>query len=200
MKKLLNIGLLAAFLAFGGFLFGVAEQGKLLQENVIRLHVVANSDSEADQAVKLQVRDAITAYLSPILVDFKSQEEAREYLQAHLRELQEIANEVLAQLGSRDTAVVTLALEEFPRRVYDTFSLPSGVYESLRVRIGDAQGQNWWCVVFPQLCLSATAEDFDATAVAAGFPESLADALQGENEIRFFFLDCLGQLENFFFE
>lgn len=200
MKKLLNIGLLAAFLAFGGFLFGVAEQGKLLQENVIRLHVVANSDSEADQAVKLQVRDAITAYLSPILVDFKSQEEAREYLQAHLRELQEIANEVLAQLGSRDTAVVTLALEEFPRRVYDTFSLPSGVYESLRVRIGDAQGQNWWCVVFPQLCLPATAEDFDATAVAAGFPESLADALQGENEIRFFFLDCLGQLENFFFE
>lgn len=200
MKKLLNIGLVAAFLAFGGFLFGVAEQGKLLQENVIRLHVVANSDSEADQAVKLQVRDAITAYLSPILVDFKSQEEAREYLQAHLRELQEIANEVLAQLGSRDTAVVTLALEEFPRRVYDTFSLPSGVYESLRVRIGDAQGQNWWCVVFPQLCLPATAEDFDAIAVAAGFPESLADALQGENEIRFFFLDCLGQLENFFFE
>ena len=200
MKKLLNIGLIAAFLAFGGFLFGVAEQGKLLQENVIRLHVVANSDSEADQAVKLQVRDAITAYLSPILADFKSQEEAREYLQAHLRELQEIANEVLAQLGSRDTAVITLALEEFPRRVYDTFSLPSGVYESLRVRIGDAQGQNWWCVVFPQLCLPATAEDFDATAVAAGFPESLADALQGENEIRFFFLDCLGQLENFFFE
>lgn len=200
MKKLRNIGLLAALLAFSGFLFGVAEQGALLHENLIRLHVVANSDSEADQAVKLRVRDAITDYLAPVLAGFESREEAEEYLQAHLPDLQKIANEVLARLGSRDTAVVTLALEEFPKRIYDTFSLPSGVYESLRIRIGDAQGQNWWCVVFPQLCLPATSEGFDVTAAAAGFPESLTEALQGDNEIRFFFLDCLGQLENFFFE
>lgn len=200
MKKLWNIGLLAALLAFGGFLFGVAEQGALLHENLIRLHVVANSDSEADQAVKLRVRDAITDYLAPVLAGFESREEAEEYLQAHLSDLQRIANEVLARLGSRDTAVVTLALEEFPKRIYDTFSLPSGVYESLRIRIGNAQGQNWWCVVFPQLCLPATSEGFDVTAAAAGFPESLTEALQGDNEIRFFFLDCLGQLENFFFE
>jgi len=86
-------------------------------------------------------------------------------------------------------------------RNYDTFRLPAGVYESLRIVIGEGEGKNWWCVVFPELCLPATAEGFESVAVGSGFSEALSGALTGETqyEIRFFLLDCFGRLENFFF-
>jgi stage II sporulation protein R len=89
-------------------------------------------------------------------------------------------------------------VEEFSKRVYDTFSLPAGLYESLRIIIGEGEGKNWWCVVFPELCLPATSEGFEETASCAGFPDALTAALEGEEgyEIRFFLLDVLGRLEN----
>ena len=104
---------------------------------------------------------------------------------------------MLAQAGFPDTATVSLCLEEFATRVYDTFTLPAGLYESLRIVIGEGEGQNWWCVMFPSFCLPATSEGFEEVACGAGFSDTLTQTLEGEYEIRFFFLDALGAVENF---
>ena len=96
-------------------------------------------------------------------------------------------------------AVVTLCRETFDIRKYDTFTLPAGVYESLRVVIGEGQGHNWWCVAFPTLCMSATTEDFEAAAQTAGMDENLSETLTGGYQLRFFLLDALGRAENLCF-
>lgn len=184
------------------FWFGtVASDKDKLQEDLIRLHVVANSDSEHDQQVKLQVRDAITARLESVMGQLPDMEAAKSYLQENLPELEKIANDVLQAAGDGCHAVVTLAKEAFPSREYDTFTLPAGIYESLRVTIGSGEGQNWWCVVFPSLCVSATADGFEDTAVSAGFSDRLAGTLTGKPEyrLRFFVLDCFGWMENWFY-
>ncbi|MBQ6997199.1 MAG: stage II sporulation protein R [Oscillospiraceae bacterium] len=168
-----------------------------LNENLIRLHVVANSDSDEDQALKLKVRDAVVDKLQETMERFPTMEEAREYLQTHLSELQEYVNQVIRELGCTDTAKVSLDGEAFDTREYDTFTLPAGYYEALRVTIGEGQGKNWWCVVFPSLCVG-TKSDFADTAAGAGFSDTLTETLQQPTEIRFFLLDWLGQVENFF--
>lgn len=173
-----------------------------LHEDLIRLHVVANSDSEEDQSVKLLVRDAVVSSLEGNLKKLGDVREAKAYLQENLTKIQAVANETLERAGFDQTAVVTLCREAFDTREYDTFSLPAGVYESLRIVIGEGEGHNWWCVVFPTLCLSATTEGFEDTAAAAGFPDSLSAALEGEKEyeIRFYLLDAMGRLENILFQ
>ena len=172
-----------------------------LHEEVIRLHVVANSDSEADQSVKLLVRDAVMESLRGDLEKIGNVEAAKNYLQENLPKIQEIANDTLKMAGFSQNAVVTLCKEAFDTRHYDTFSLPAGVYEALRIVIGEGAGHNWWCVVFPTLCLSGAAEDFADTASAAGFPDSLTAAMTGKSsyEVRFYLLDAMGRLENIFF-
>lgn len=171
-----------------------------LSDNLIRLHVVAASDSKEDQSVKLQVRDAVINALQETVTRLPDAESAKAYLNEQLPYLQEIAEGVLKTAGMDDSVTVALAQESFPTRHYDTFSLPAGVYESLKITIGEGEGKNWWCVVFPSLCLPATSEGFADTAAGAGFPDSLTGALQrdGSYEVRFFFLDCFGWLENLF--
>ena len=171
---------------------------QLLREELIRLHVVAASDSEKDQALKLRVRDAVVESLKAEMNNLTDPEQAKEYLQQNLPKIEALANRVLREAGCSDVATVGLCLEEFSRRVYDTFTLPAGVYQALRITIGEGEGKNWWCVVFPSLCIPATTEGFEDVAAAAGFPESLTAALEGKEgyEIRFFLLDVLGQLEN----
>ncbi len=129
-----------------------------IYESVVRLHVLANSDSEADQALKLKVRDEILAYTSPKVIDSSSREEAIEILQGELDNIKKIAKEVVKSEGYEYSVDVTLTLEDYPTRNYESMSFPSGEYVSLRVLIGKAEGQNWWCVLFPPLCLSAASE------------------------------------------
>ena len=129
-----------------------------IYESVVRLHVLANSDSEEDQALKLKVRDAILAYTSPKVIDSASREEAITILQNELDEIERVAKEVVISEGYDYSVEVTLTLEEYPTRNYESMSFPSGEYVSLRVLIGEAEGQNWWCVLFPPLCLSAASE------------------------------------------
>ena len=174
----------------------IADRQKLRQE-LIRLHVVAASDSREDQAVKLEVRDAVIQAVQRELENFHDLDQAKAYLQENLPKIESVANEVLSRAGFADTATVSLCVEEFTTRVYDTFTLPAGLYESLRIVIGEGAGQNWWCVVFPSLCLPATSEGFEEVACGAGFSDTLTDTLEGEHEIRFFFLDALGSFENF---
>ena len=94
--------------------------------------------------------------------------------------------------------MVTLGKEVFDTRYYDTFTLPAGVYEALRITIGEGQGKNWWCVVFPTLCVPATSDGFEDVAAGAGFPDALTSALEGESgyELRFFLLDLLGKWQS----
>lgn len=177
----------------------IADRQRLNQE-LIRLHVVANSDAAEDQQIKLRVRDAIVESLRLGMEEVLDVEEAKAYLRQQLPQLEALANRVLREAGFSETAVISLNTEVFPTRDYDTFSLPAGVYEALRVTIGEGEGRNWWCVVFPEFCVPATAEGVEHVAVSNGFPDTLGETLTGSDgyQVRFFLLDCLGKLENLF--
>lgn len=144
-------------------------QQQRMAEKLIRLHVVANSDAAEDQRVKLVVRDAVLAEAGALLADAS---DARAAIAGGLPQLEAAANAALHAEGSADTARVSFRRELFPTRVYSTFSLPAGVYPSLRVTLGEGNGHNWWCVIFPSLCTPATADGFAAAAAAGGFTQA----------------------------
>lgn len=198
LAKMIGICVLLVVIVWFGT---VVSDRRHLNEDLIRLHVVAESDSEADQQTKLRVRDAVTAYLQANMDTNMDKEQAKQWLQDHLPQIRDTANEALALYDPDGSAEVSLKKEAFPTRTYDTFTLPAGVYESLRVTVGDGEGKNWWCVVFPSLCIPATTDGFEAAAAGAGFSDSLTGAITEEEpyRIRFFVLDCLGWLENFLF-
>lgn len=198
IRRITACFLLAALFWCGGLLCDRYR----LRQNLIRLHVVANSDTFEDQQRKLMVRDAVTASLEKELQNVKDTELAKLYLQEKLPYIQLIAENTLQALGCKDEVIVSLCREAFDTRVYDTFTLPAGVYNALRIVIGEGQGRNWWCVVFPSLCIPVTSESFEDTAAAAGFPEELNHALTGEDgyELRFAILDVMGRLENILFQ
>ena len=197
MKKLLKPVFICFLLVCLVYTIALVLDRQKLRNELIRLHVVAASDSEEDQAIKLQVRDAVLESLQAGLENATDIEAAKAYIQAQLPKLEHAANQVLAAAGCGDVATVSLQVEEFAARVYDTFSLPAGLYDSLRITIGEGAGRNWWCVTFPTLCIPATTEGFEAVAAGAGFSEELTGSLTGEYEVRFYLLDLLGQLENF---
>lgn len=202
MKKFIKFVVFVLLLVLAFWLGTVATDKARLSDSVLRLHVVAASDSEEDQALKLKVRDAINEELDALMDDFSDMESAKNYLQEQLPELERIANQVLKKAGSTYRATVSLRREPFPTREYDTFVLPAGIYEAIRVTIGSGEGRNWWCVVFPQLCISATSDDFADAAAGAGFSDQLSGALTGKEEyrVRFFLLDCIGWVENWIYD
>ena len=134
------------------------------------------------------------------MAELTDMDQAMEYVERMLPALERAANQVLERAGVSERAKITLAEEAFPVREYDTFSLPSGVYQALRVTIGEGQGQNWWCVVFPRFCYGTENGDFVETAAMNGMNKRLTGALTGEYEIRFWLLDKLGQLGNFLYK
>lgn len=200
MKKMSQRVLICLFAAAFLWLGSVIADREKLNSDLIRLHVVAASDSAEDQDIKLRVRDAVNESLRQGLEDVADVNQAKTYLQENLGKIEKIANQVLAEAGCADSAVVTLGKEAFDTRYYDTFTLPAGIYEALRITIGEGEGKNWWCVVFPTLCIPATTEGFDQVAAGAGFPDALTAALEGEQgyELRFFLLDWLGEMEKKF--
>ena len=195
MKKIWKRIVLCACIAGCLWTWGLIRNRQTLNENILRLHVVADSDSPEDQTIKLRVRDAVLESISQDLARITDMEQARSYIRENLPKIEAAANACLEALGCEDTAVASLREELFDTRCYDTFSLPAGIYEALRITIGSGQGKNWWCVAFPTLCVPATAEGFEEAAVSAGFSETLTETLEGEYEIRFYLLDLLGRLE-----
>ena len=147
---------LALFFAFlvCTALWAEATQAQLA-EKVIRLHVLANSDSQADQTLKLQVRDKILAQTASLLSGQESAAQAAAILQDNLDTLAQTAAQEIAARGYHYPVKVCLEETWFPTRQYENVSLPAGNYQALRVLIGEGAGKNWWCVVFPSLCLSA---------------------------------------------
>lgn len=142
-------------------------------DSVIRLHVLANSDSPKDQALKLQVRDAVLRVTEPLLAHARDRDEAADILAAHLDDIRAAAEQTLISAGADDRVRVTLTKEEYPTRRYENLAFPAGPYLSLRVLLGDAAGQNWWCVLFPPLCLSAATDkkEQEAALLSAGLTE-----------------------------
>lgn len=124
-----------------------------LAEKVLRLHILANSDSADDQAVKLVVRDAVLAYLGDSLQPCPDKEAAKEALSTQLEDICEVANAALSEQGYRYRAEAKLTTAQFPLKVYGDIFLPAGTYETLQITLGEASGQNWWCLLFPSLCL-----------------------------------------------
>ena len=132
---------------------------------LVRLHVIADSDAAEEQEIKLEVRDAVLAYLTPVLEEAENQQQARQIIRDNLEGIAQAAGS--AARGRQVS--VTLSRESYPTREYEGFTLPAGRYESLRVILGQGQGKNWWCVVFPPLCLSAAES------------EKVQDVLNGED-------------------
>ena len=155
-------------------------QGELA-DRVVRLHVIANSDSEEDQALKLQVRDAVLARTEAILRASADRGEAESRLAAALPELERLAEETVAANGFDYGVTAELAETSFPTKDYDGFSLPAGKYLALRLIIGQGAGKNWWCVVFPPLCTAAAA-DVPETALAAGLTEDQVSLMTGDDD------------------
>ena len=170
--------LAAALTLFCSWLGGYREclSGKLL-----RLHVVANSDSDADQALKLEVRDAVLDCAAGYLENVSDVRAAEQVLGAHLAELAGAGQAVVREKGYDYAVRASLGTSHFPTKTYDGFALPAGDYRALRVTIGAGEGRNWWCVVFPTLCVSAASEWQD-TAVSGGLSDEDVRLMAEEDE------------------
>lgn len=169
---------LAIFFVTGGVALRTQDQ---LAEKVVRLHILANSDSEEDQALKLQVRDVVLARATEILEQSADRQEAEARLRGQLLELEHLAAEEIRAEGYHYPVTVELTDTPFPTREYDGFTLPAGEYLALRVVIGAGEGHNWWCVVFPPLCTAASS-DVAQTAMAAGLTEDQVGLITEDTE------------------
>ncbi len=136
-----------------------------IRENVLRLHVLANSDSESDQALKLKVRDALLTASSEVFENCESEDEAVLQAQKNIDRFTEIAQKTVKDNGYDYLVTVEIADTWFETRDYENFSLPAGTYEALRVVIGQGGGHNWWCVMFPSICLPAATDKKDFSSV-----------------------------------
>ena len=200
MKKILTLVFVFA-LCLVALNFLPVHGEEAIYNSVIRLHVIAASDSDSDQALKLKVRDAVLSGLSTLSEGCSSKSEAEEKLASQLDEIRAVALETLAAEGCDCHVSVSLGKEKYPQKSYDGVCFPAGEYTSLRIVIGEGEGKNWWCVAFPTLCMSATTEEFEAAAQTAGMDDTLSETLSGEPDyqLRFYLLDALGRAENFCF-
>ena len=158
-------------------------QQAALADKVVRLHVLANSDSGEDQALKLQVRDAVLSAADGLIAPGGSLEEAEAAIVEALPALAAAGAQVVGQEGY--SYPVTASLEHnvwFPTKTYTDFALPAGEYTALRVVIGEGGGQNWWCVVFPPLCLGSVTETAAETALEGGLDSGEVALITGESE------------------
>ena len=200
MKKLFIL-CLCAILFCCAILFLPTAHDRAIYDKTLRLHVLADSDGEEDQARKLRVRDAVLAVTSPLLADCTSQDEARAVIEANVDAIRAAAEGVLAAEGCSDRVEILLGEESYPTRDYDGICFPSGSYLSLRVCIGEAAGQNWWCCLFPPICLgsaSVSPEDAEDAFIAVGLTPSqykiITESEKPVYRVRFKILELLQNL------
>lgn len=153
-----------------------------LADDVLRLHVLANSDTNADQALKLKVRDRILEEAELILPDNSSADQAANLLKNNLEQLAQAGAQVVAEEGYGYSVMAEVCETWFPTKQYEDFSMPAGRYQALRIVIGEGEGQNWWCVIFPPICLGSASESLQETALKAGLNEQQVALLTGETE------------------
>ncbi len=151
-------------------------------EDLIRLHVVAESDSAWDQAVKLAVRDAVRQRAAALLEGCETAEEAWTRLNDGLDQIGEAARAALSEWGPACEAAVSAGVYEFPERVYGSLTVPAGEYRALRVVLGEGEGKNWWCVLFPSLCLPEDADSATPVVFYSSLGRWLARLFGGNGE------------------
>lgn len=140
-----------------------------IYDDTLRLHILANSDSEVDQAIKYEIRDRILEKYGKTLKESESFEDAEARIEGIIPEIESDVDTWLKEAGYSYTSEVTLSVEWYDTREYDDFALPKGYYTSLRVMLGDADGQNWWCVMYPPLCLDVATEDAPKDDAVSGY-------------------------------
>ena len=198
MKKLRIAEISVAFALVIAVVFSVIGFGKEcedIRDDVVRLHILANSDSEADQQVKLAVRDALLNGGKELFNGTVNKDSAEYMLEVQKDELIRIADNVLKENGFNYTAQIYLTKEYFTTRTYENFTLPAGEYLALKVVLGSGEGHNWWCVMVPPLCLPAASENADIDAV---FGEDGADIIQSgaKYEIRFKIVEIIESIKS----
>lgn len=162
MKRIINkkqlicmgVALVLALIATAGLLGEIktARLQKKMAGDVFRFHVLANSDSKEDQALKMKVKERVISYMHGEMPNSKSAEMTEDWARMHLTEIQEVAKMTLEQEGCNDKVVVEITNCYFPDKTYGDVTFPKGYYDALRIKIGEAKGKNWWCVLFPNLC------------------------------------------------
>ena len=156
MKKVCIIFLLSIIISLTALGFsGVTESGASVNESYLRIHIRADSNAESAQAVKYRVRDEIVAYLTPLVAEYETREEAISGVETRLKTIEAVANGVLEAHGFAYGANARLTREVFPTRVYEGYTLPAGEYAALVIELGAGKGDNWWCVVYPPLCFTS---------------------------------------------
>ena len=196
----MGMGAALLLLLFTGIRYG--KNWELQQElsgKILRFHVLANSDTQEDQALKYQVRDAVGEKVGGLLAGIDNKEESREVIIRHMDEILDTAGAAVAEAGYGYTVEAFLAEVEFPEKAYGAYTFPAGRYEALEVVIGAGEGANWWCVMYPNLCFSGSVyevtEEGEESLREVLSPEEYQAVLQaGDYQVRFKFLDFLKKL------
>lgn len=198
MKKSVLILLSALLLLIALLSILPIHSESLIYDEVLRLHVIANSDSDADQKLKLLVRDAILEETQKILKNVKSREEAEKIISEHSALLENIALETVRKNQFDYPVTLELGREKYPTKNYESCAFPSGEYLSLRIKIGEASGENWWCVLFPPLCLSAATDKdaFTSVGITDSQYQIITETDNPKYKIRFKLLESFEQLIN----
>ena len=156
-----------------------------ISDSVFRLHIIANSDSKEDQDLKLLVRDNVLKYMKEISTDVSSKEDVILLMQEHLDDFRNIAISTIRDNGFDYDVNLYIGRFDFPTKTYGDISLPSGMYDALRIEIGDAKGQNWWCVMFPTLCFvdvsSGTLDENSKSVLEGNLNEEGFDLVSEDN-------------------
>lgn len=197
MKRLFRSVIFALTFCFILMLVPFEGQCREISDKVFRVHILANSDSEADQKLKLLVRDALVNAGEEILKDVESKEEAERLIEKNIPKLKSIAENVVFQNGYDYPVDLEITNMYFDTRHYGNITMPGGFYDALRVKIGKAEGKNWWCVMFPSLCIYSVSK-------TETLEENLSDGeykiISSENEYqyRFKIVEIFTGICNFF--
>ena len=200
-----RISLLAAVI-FGIFLTACIVEAKevkarerqtqeSLAKEVFRFHVLANSDSQEDQDLKMQVKAAVLDYMKQEIPDSKTAEETKTWAKTHLKDIEQVAQNMISQKGYSYPVTAEVTNCRFPEKSYGDVTFPAGMYDALRIKIGNAKGQNWWCVLYPNLCF--------IDAVNAVVPEEGKEELKevlDEEEYEMVTADTKFKIKWFFFQ
>lgn len=170
-----------------------------IRKNVLRLHILANSDSAEDQQIKLRVRDRILQETDSLFYLSDSLEAAERKAAESLPRIEKIARDELQKLGADDDVHAELTHMFFDTRVYENFTMPAGYYDAVRVTIGEAKGRNWWCVLYPALCVPAASEDSKA-ALARVLTDGERQIVESkpEYEVRFYAVELFEKVKDHF--
>ena len=175
-KRDFVIAMLAALLFSMIFsLAGFEAKCEDLKQNILRLHILANSDSAEDQAIKLKIRDEILKQSNGLFETAGNKEETIKLVNENTDFLKEIAQNVLISEGKNQPVSISVGKAYFDTRVYDDFTLPAGEYEAVKVLIGKAEGKNWWCVMFPSMCVPAAEKEHKLTEAVSEKSAEIAE-------------------------